>query len=57
MMKWFQEHAVTMQKAKQMNNEELEDKVSIGVLTDSDKPSFLEKYQLVREQAKASLKK
>jgi hypothetical protein len=46
-----------MQKAKQMNNEELEDKVSIGVLTDSDKPSFLEKYQLVREQAKASLKR
>lgn len=57
MMKWFQEHAVTMQKAKQMNTEELEGNVTIGVLTDSDKPSFLEKYKLVREQAKASLKK
>jgi 2-oxoglutarate ferredoxin oxidoreductase subunit beta len=57
MMKWFQDHAVTMQKARQMNNEELEGKFSIGVLTDSDKPSYLEKYQIVREQAKASLKK
>ncbi|HBH86520.1 MAG TPA: 2-oxoacid:ferredoxin oxidoreductase subunit beta [Syntrophaceae bacterium] len=57
MMKWFQEHAVTMQKAKQMNTEDLEGNVTIGVLTDSDKPSYLEKYQLVQEQAKASLKK
>jgi len=57
MMKWFQEHAVTMERARQMNNEELEDKVSIGVLTDTDKPSFLEKYQIVRERAKTSLKK
>jgi len=57
MMKWFQEHAVTLEKARQMKDEELEDKVSIGVFTDSDKPSFLEKYHPVRERAKASLKK
>src|SRR5512136_1497465 len=54
MMKWFQEHAVAMDRARQMKDEELEDKISIGVLTDLDKPSFLEKYQIVREQAKAS---
>jgi 2-oxoglutarate ferredoxin oxidoreductase subunit beta len=54
MMKWFQEHTVTMERARKMNNEELEDKVSIGVLTDTDKPSFLEKYQIVRERAKTS---
>jgi 2-oxoglutarate ferredoxin oxidoreductase subunit beta len=57
MMKWFQEHAVTIEKARQMKDEERENKVSIGVLMDSDKPSFLEKHQTVREQAKASLKK
>ena len=57
MMKWFQEHAVTMERARQMKEEELADKVSIGVLTDSDKPSFLLKYQKVRERARASLKK
>jgi 2-oxoglutarate ferredoxin oxidoreductase subunit beta len=57
MMKWFQEHAVTLEKARQMKDEELEDKVSIGVFTDSDKPSFLEKYHPVRERAKAFLKK
>jgi len=57
MMKWFQERAVTIEKAQQMKDGELEGKVRIGILTDSDKPSFLEKYQPVRERAKASLKK
>lgn len=57
MMRWFQERAVTIEKAQQMKGEELEGKVRIGILTDSDKPSFLEKYQPVLERAKASLKK
>jgi hypothetical protein len=56
-MKWFQEQAVTTERARQTKDEEREDTVNIGVLTDSDNPSFLGKYQTVREQAKASLKK
>jgi 2-oxoglutarate ferredoxin oxidoreductase subunit beta len=57
MMKYFQERAVTIEKAQLMKDEELEGKVRIGILTDSDKPSYLEKYHPVRERAKASLKK
>lgn len=57
MMKWLQENAVTMDKARQMKEGALEGKVRIGVLTDSDKSSFLEKYALVRERAKAPFKK
>jgi len=57
MMKRLQENTVTMEKAKQMKSEELEGKLTIGILTDSDKPSFIEKYQTVRKRAKAFLKK
>lgn len=57
MMRRLQENAVTIERAKQMKDEELEGKFTIGVLTDSDKLSFLEKYQTVRKRAKASLKK
>jgi 2-oxoglutarate ferredoxin oxidoreductase subunit beta len=57
MMKWFRDHAVTVEKARQMSDQELEGNFTIGVLADSEKPSFVEKYELVRERAKASLKK
>jgi len=57
MMRWFRDHAVTVEKAQQMSDQELEGNFTIGVLTDSEKPSFLEKYQMVRERAKASVKK
>ena len=57
MMRWFRDHAVTVEKARQMSDQELEGNFTIGVLTDSEKPSFLEKYQMVRERAKASVKK
>jgi hypothetical protein len=33
MMKWFQEHAVTIDKARQMKDEERENKVSRGTNT------------------------
>jgi 2-oxoglutarate ferredoxin oxidoreductase subunit beta len=57
MMRWLRDHAVTVEKAQQMSDQELEGNFTIGVLADSEKPSFVEKYELVRERAKASLKK
>jgi 2-oxoglutarate ferredoxin oxidoreductase subunit beta len=57
MMKRLQENAVAIEKAKQMKDGELEGKFTVGVLTDTDKLSFLEKYQNLRKRAKASLKK
>ena len=57
MMKWLRDHSVPVEKAKQMTGEALEGLLTIGVLTDSEKPSYVEKYQMVRERAKASLKK
>ena len=57
MMRWFRDHAVTVEKAQHMSDQELEGNFTIGVLADSEKPSFLEKYQMVRERSKAVLKK
>ena len=57
MMRWFRDHSVTVEKARQMSDQELEGNFTIGVLADLEKPSFLEKYQMVRERSKAVLKK
>ena len=57
MMKWLRDHAVPVEKAKQITDEALEGLLTIGVLTNSEKPSYVEKYQMVRERAKESLKK
>ena len=54
MLRWFQDHAVTLEKARQMTTEELEDKFIIGVLTDVEKPVYSKEYQKIREHAKAS---
>jgi len=57
MMKWLRDHAVTVEKARQMTDEALQGNFTIGILADSEKPSYLQKNQMVRERAKASLKK
>jgi 2-oxoglutarate ferredoxin oxidoreductase subunit beta len=57
MMKWFRDHAVTVEKARQISAQELEGNFTIGILADVEKPSFLERYKMVRERAKASVQK
>jgi 2-oxoglutarate ferredoxin oxidoreductase subunit beta len=57
MMKWFRDHAVTVEKARQMSAQELEGNFTIGILAELEKPSFLERYQMVRERAKSSFQK
>jgi 2-oxoglutarate ferredoxin oxidoreductase subunit beta len=50
MLKWFKEHAVTVEKAKDMTAEALEDKFTIGILADLEKPVYTEEYQKVRDR-------
>jgi 2-oxoglutarate ferredoxin oxidoreductase subunit beta len=45
MMKWLKESAVSSEKLAKLPPEDLKGKFTIGVLTDVDKPSYLEKYQ------------
>ncbi|HNQ63809.1 MAG TPA: 2-oxoacid:ferredoxin oxidoreductase subunit beta [Syntrophorhabdaceae bacterium] len=52
MMKWQKEHAVTVEKAAQMKDDELKDKFRIGVLVDKELPVFHEEYEKIRRWAK-----
>lgn len=51
MMKWQKEHAVRIERAEDLSEEELKDKFTIGVLADRDLPIYTEQYDLVRQQA------
>jgi 2-oxoglutarate/2-oxoacid ferredoxin oxidoreductase subunit beta len=56
MMEWQRDHAVTVEKASRMRDEELEDKFKIGILTDRELPVFHEEYEKVRQMARATMK-
>jgi len=52
MMQWQRDHAVTTEKAAQMNEEELKDMFRIGVLVDRDLPPYQDEYEKVRRWSK-----
>ena len=52
MMTWQRDHAVTLDKAAKMTEEELKDKFTIGVLVNKELPVFDEEYEKVRQMAK-----
>jgi len=52
MMTWQKEHAVTIEQASRMSEDELADKFKIGVLVDKELPVFHEEYEKVRKWAK-----
>ncbi len=57
MMKWQRDHAVTIEKAAQMKDEELKGKFRIGVLADRDLPVYQEEYEKVRRWSRGVEKK
>ena len=53
MLQWQKDNAVTVEKAKQLSDTELEGKIVIGVLVDRERPSYHEQYQsLIGEKSK-----
>ncbi len=52
MMTWQRDHAVTLDRAAKMTEEELKDKFTIGVLVNKELPVFEEEYEKVRQWAK-----
>ena len=52
MMEWQRDHAVTVEKAVDMNEEELKDKFRIGVLVDRNLPVYQDEYEKVRQWSK-----
>ena len=57
MMGWLKEHAVPVEKAKDMNREEMEGKFTIGILKDVQKPIYTEEYERIRKKAMKSGKR
>ncbi|MBU0908740.1 MAG: 2-oxoacid:ferredoxin oxidoreductase subunit beta [Proteobacteria bacterium] len=51
MMRHFKEKAVSVDRAAKMSAEEMNDRFTIGVLADVDKPNYMEEYQKIRERA------
>jgi len=52
MMKWLRDHAVTLEKARKMTPDALENKFTIGILADVENPIYTEEYEKIREMAK-----
>jgi len=51
MMKWLRDHALPIKKAGKMTDASLEDKFTIGVLADVEKPIYTQEYQKIRDKA------
>jgi 2-oxoglutarate ferredoxin oxidoreductase subunit beta len=53
MLNAFKEQAVTVKKGSTMEEDELRDKITIGVLADRDLPVSTDEYKRIREQARS----
>jgi len=52
MMQWQRDHAVPVEKAGDLKDEEMQDKFKIGVLVNRDLPVYQDEYEKVRQWAK-----
>jgi 2-oxoglutarate ferredoxin oxidoreductase subunit beta len=52
MMQWQKDHAVNIEKAAGMTEDDLADKFKIGVLVDRELPVFQDEYDKVKARAK-----
>lgn len=52
MMQWQRDHAVTVEKAAQMKEEDLKGKFRIGILADRELPAYQDEYEKVRNWSK-----
>jgi 2-oxoglutarate ferredoxin oxidoreductase subunit beta len=52
MLNWYKENAVSSKNGSSMPPDSLEDKFTIGILADIDKPDYIAEYQKIRLKAK-----
>jgi 2-oxoglutarate/2-oxoacid ferredoxin oxidoreductase subunit beta len=52
MLEWQRDHAVSVERARNMTEEDLKDKFLTGVLVDRDLPVYQREYDRIRAQAK-----
>jgi len=51
MLNWFKEHAVSTKNGSSMPPDSLDDKFTIGILAEVEKPDYIAEYQKIREMA------
>lgn len=54
MLNWLKDHAVSKTTGSNMAPDSLDDKFTIGILADVDKPVYIEEYKKIREKAKGT---
>lgn len=52
MLNWFKDHAVTQDNGSSVPPDSIDDKFTIGILADEDKPDFIAEYRKIRQKAK-----
>jgi 2-oxoglutarate ferredoxin oxidoreductase subunit beta len=52
MLNWLKEHAVSKDNGSSLPPDSLDDKFTIGILADVDKPDYIEEYKKIRQNAK-----
>jgi 2-oxoglutarate ferredoxin oxidoreductase subunit beta len=52
MMRWFRDRAVNIENTPDMAPDSMEDKFTIGILTDVEKPAYMKEYERVREKSR-----
>lgn len=56
MLRWQKEAAVSVEKAKNMSEDELQDKFTMGILVDRELPIYVREYRRIREAAREKMK-
>jgi 2-oxoglutarate ferredoxin oxidoreductase subunit beta len=52
MIRWFKDHAVPVQNVGKISPEALEDKFTVGILANVEKPIYTQDYEKIRQKAK-----
>jgi len=52
MLNWFKDNAVSAKNGSSMPPDSLDDKFTIGILADLDKPNYIAEYRKIRKKAK-----
>jgi len=52
MLNWLKDHAVSEEKGSSMPPDSINDKFTIGILANVDKPDYIKEYEKIRERAK-----
>ena len=57
MLEYQKQNAVTIERAAKLSPEELQGKLVTGIFVDRDQPTYLERYDNVRNKAKKAIPK